>query len=186
MSKSLSNAIGLTEPPHEMLGKIMSISDEMMYRYYELLTDLSLTEISQLRQKAATGAANPMEFKIELARRIIADFHSPQRTQEAEEEFRRVFQNREQPPVTIATVLTIHSNDRSWVKGRNLIRLERLLYEEKLASSVSEAARKIKEGAVYVNGNRWQEPLMPLEKGQPNELLLKIGRHYRKVFINIV
>ena len=82
MSKSLGNAIGIQEPPQEMFGKIMSISDEMMYHYYELLTDLSLEDIAAMRQKAESGAVNPMELKIELARRILSDFHSAAATRQ--------------------------------------------------------------------------------------------------------
>src|SRR5262249_4949557 len=76
MSKSINNAIGLTEAPSEMFGKLMSISDELMYRYWELLTDVSMAEIQMMREKAASGAVNPMSMKMDLARRIVADFHS--------------------------------------------------------------------------------------------------------------
>src|SRR6266699_4749879 len=76
MSKSLANAIGIHEPPLEMYGKIMSVSDEMMWRYYELLTDVSAADIAKMKQHAASGAAHPMTLKKELARTIVADFHS--------------------------------------------------------------------------------------------------------------
>src|SRR5437868_10875694 len=76
MSKSLGNAVGIHEPPLEMYGKIMSISDEMMWRYYELLTDMSLAEIENMKQEVASGAAHPMALKKDLARRVVADFHS--------------------------------------------------------------------------------------------------------------
>jgi tyrosyl-tRNA synthetase len=185
MSKSLGNAIGIKEPPQEMFGKIMSISDEMMYRYYELLTDLSAPEIAALRQKAESGAIHPMQTKMDLARRIIAAFHSAEAARQAADEFRSVFQEREEPWGEIgATVLTIPSSG-PMVKGGNLLRLDRLLYEEKLATSVSEAARKLKEGAVYINGKRCSEPLLPLATQIPHELRLRVGRHYRKLVVNI-
>ena len=144
---------------------------------------MSLAEIAKVREKAASGELNPMDAKMELARRIISDFHSTQQAREAEEGFRRVFQEREQP--NLVSVLTIRA-DPSWVKGRNLIKLDRLLFEVGLASSVSEAGRKLKEGAVYVNGSRYRELLMPLDTSQPNELLLKLGRQYRKALVNVL
>src|SRR5437588_6031052 len=83
MSKSLGNAIGIHEPPLEMYGKIMSISDEMMWRYYELLTDISIAEIAKMKQDAASGAAHPMALKKDLARRIVTDFYSVEAGQKA-------------------------------------------------------------------------------------------------------
>jgi len=175
MSKSLGNSIGLTEPPSEMFGKVMSISDDMMYRYYELLTDLSVSEIADKRRKAESGEVNPMEHKIELARRIVSDFHSPQAGGEAEENFRRVFQQR-QAPAEIETH-RIHGIDGVVAEK---IKLDRLLADVGLASSVSEAARKIKEGAVSINGERWRKPIY-LVTG--NELVVQLGRrHLRVVF----
>jgi len=191
MSKSLGNAIGLTEPPSEMFGKIMRLSDKMMYRYYELLTDLSLTEIAQMRQKAESGVVNPpvnpMELKIELARRIVSDFHSPQAGREAEEEFRRVFQRREQPmeasmssfSADLSAVL-IKGGGTAAPDGQNLIRLDRLLASVGLASSVSEAARKLREGAVSVNGQPCREPLYSLAT---KELVIRVGRRHMKVIL---
>ncbi len=76
MSKSKGNYVGITEPPKAMFGKIMRISDDLMYRYYELLTDMQLPQIQQLRADVAAGSKDPMEVKMELGRRIVADFHS--------------------------------------------------------------------------------------------------------------
>ena len=86
MSKSLGNYIGINEPPAEIFGKVMSISDDLMWRYYELLTDLSLEQIVALKGAAANGERNPRDIKSELARVIIADFHSKEDAQRAEEE----------------------------------------------------------------------------------------------------
>jgi tyrosyl-tRNA synthetase len=180
MSKSLGNFIGLTEPPAEMFGKVMSISDEMMYRYYELLTDLSLAEIAAMRQRADFGNVNPMELKIELARRIVSDFHSPQAGKEAEENFRRVFQQRGRPEqIEVAVIANVSMTGES---GRR-IKLDRLLADKGLASSVSEASRKIREGAVYVNGEKYQKPVYEYDPEQVEELVLKLGRHYLKVVL---
>src|SRR5246127_1718663 len=92
MSKSLGNAIGIQEPPLEMYGKIMSISDAMMWRYYELLTDVQLPEIETMQRDAASGALHPMQAKKELARRIVGDFHSPEAANKAAEDWARQFQ----------------------------------------------------------------------------------------------
>lgn len=188
MSKSLGNFIGLTEPPAEMFGKVMSISDEMMYRYYELLTDLSLAEITAMRQRADFGNVNPMELKIELARRIVSDFHSPQAGRDAEDNFRRVFQQRQQPQEIETRTLPLAG---VLVKGKEAshgfdvlvshpIKLDRLIAAVGLASSVSEAGRKLREGAVSVNGQRCREPLY---QSVSNELLVQVGRHYMKVVL---
>src|SRR5467141_2561571 len=95
MSKSLSNYIGINEPPQEMFGKVMSISDELMWRYYELLTDLSLDEIATLRRAADSGERNPRDIKSDLAKMIVADFHSPGEAQQAQKQFDQVFKFKE-------------------------------------------------------------------------------------------
>ncbi len=188
MSKSLGNAIGLTEPPQEMFGKVMSISDELMYRYFELLTDLSIPEISELRRKVASGAIHPMATKMDLARRIITDFHGPQQARQVEEEFSRVFRQREQPQEvdtkTVAIKKVMAKPDGAYIRGTLCpIKLDRLLAAVGLASSVSEASRKLKEGAVSVNGNRCRDLLLDLDTSRKSELLLKVGRHHLKVVL---
>src|SRR5438552_6761877 len=97
MSKSLGNAIGIHEAPLEMYGKVMSISDEMMWRYYELLTDLSLADIEKMKRDVAAGAAHPMNLKKELARRIVADFHSTEAAAKAAEDWPKQYQKNEVP-----------------------------------------------------------------------------------------
>lgn len=186
MSKSLNNAIGLTETPKEMFGRIMSISDDLMYRYFELLTDLSAAEIEALREKAVSGAANPMSIKMDLARCIITDFHSAEKAQEAESEFRRVVQKREVPQEIetrrIAADTVVGKKD--WVtKDKLPIKLDKLLGATGMAPSVSEAARKIKEGAVSVNGNRHQDLWLEVDASGNPELLLKLGRQHIKVVL---
>jgi tyrosyl-tRNA synthetase len=193
MSKSLGNAIGIQEPPAEMFGKIMSISDEMMYRYYELLTDLSLAEIAALREKATSGAIHPMEAKMKLARRIITEFHSAEAARKAEEEFRRVFQQRQQPTEVEIRSLPVEQFLPYPALQRLLsqkpgatetpIKLDKLLADVGLVSSVSEAARKLREGAVSVKGQRCREPLYLLDARHTNELPLQVGRRYLTVIL---
>jgi len=189
MSKSLGNAIGLTEAPQEMFGKLMSISDELMYRYFELLTDLSIPEISELRRKVASGAVHPMATKMDLARRIITDFHGPQQARQAEEEFSRVFRQREQPAeietrsLSADRVLAKRNAQPGKAGEERPIKLDRLLAGVGLASSNAEAARKLKQGAVSINGRRCREPLFHLDTSRTNELLVQVGRRHLKVVL---
>ncbi|MFZ3262889.1 MAG: tyrosine--tRNA ligase [Terriglobales bacterium] len=108
MSKSLGNAIGIHEPPLEMYGKIMSISDDMMWRYYELLTDVRTEQITQMKVDAASGKAHPMALKKELARSIVADFHSVEAATKAGEDWAKQFQ-KDEAPESLDLVL-VHSN----------------------------------------------------------------------------
>src|SRR5271170_7863028 len=97
MSKSYGNYIGITEPPQEMFGKVMSISDQLMWRYYELVTDVSMADIERMRREVASGQAHPMKLKQELGKRIIADFHSREAAEQAAQDWSRMFQKDEAP-----------------------------------------------------------------------------------------
>jgi tyrosyl-tRNA synthetase len=164
MSKSLGNYIAITESPGEIFGKVMSISDELMWRYYELLTDLPLSEINDLRASAERGERNPRDIKVELARRVVTDFHSQQDAEEANREFDRRFRER-QAPTDIPTV------DRAAAT----IRLVKLLALEGLALSVSEAQRLIAQGGVRVNGERITDVKYELGSGSAEEALIQVG-----------
>jgi tyrosyl-tRNA synthetase len=94
MSKSYGNYIGITEPPQEMFGKVMSISDELMWRYYELVTDVSMADIERMKTEVASGAAHPMKLKQELGKRIVADFHSHEAAEQAAQDWSRMFQQK--------------------------------------------------------------------------------------------
>lgn len=143
MSKSLGNYIGINEPPAEIFGKIMSISDELMWRYYELCTDLSSREIDSLRSLAASGESNPRDIKAKLARIIVADFYSSADADRAEEEFNRIFRTRQAPDEVEERTI----GAGSW----NLVQL---LVEVGLAQSKAEARRLIEQGGVYIDGER--------------------------------
>ena len=171
MSKSLGNYIGITEPPQEMFGKIMSITDSLMWRYYELLTDLRPGEIAALRQSAEAGARNPRDLKVELARRVIADFHSTDAAVAAEEEFNRVFRRKEVPD---------EIEERALASGA--WKLPRLLVETKLAPSMAEARRLIEQGGVRADGERVAQPDAQIELQAGRALLLQVGkRHFLRV-----
>jgi tyrosyl-tRNA synthetase len=171
-----------------MFGKIMSISDEMMFRYYELLTDLSLVDIAAYRAKIQAGTLHPMEAKMELARRIIGEFHSAEAARKAEEEFRRVFQQRQVPTQVEERTVAVDNflmpiamvADASAIPGSEFIRIDKLLTHIGLASSVSEAARKLREGAVSINGKRCSKPRYEVDS---NPLLIQFGRRHMKVHL---
>jgi tyrosyl-tRNA synthetase len=172
MSKSKGNYIGITEPPEVMFRKVMQISDELMYRYYELLTEMSLAEIAALRRAVESGERHPMEAKIALGRAIVADFHSAAAAAAAAEEFRRVVQRKEVPSDIPLVALP------DGVVREGGIRVDKLLARVGLAESVSDATRKIKAGAVEINGERVRGLSIALNGG---ELLVQVGRNWRRV-----
>jgi len=143
MSKSTGNYIGINEVPTEMFGKIMSISDDLMWRYYELLTDMSVEEISAMRAAAERGERHPRDIKVELAKRIITDFHSTADAERAAEEFDRIFKQKLAPDEIEERAIA----PGAWELSQLLVSLE-------LASSKAEAKRLIEQGGVYIDGER--------------------------------
>lgn len=139
MSKSLDNYIGIDDSPREMFGKIMSISDDLMWKYYELLTDYSPQVISSMK----TSLQNPRDFKVELAKRIIKDFHSWETANEAEYEFNRWFVRKEVPDEIEEKFLP-----------EPVYKLVDLLVQTNLASSKGEARRLIEQGGVKIDGEK--------------------------------
>jgi tyrosyl-tRNA synthetase len=185
MSKSLGNAIGIHEPPLEMYGKVMSISDEMMWRYYELLTDVRVEQIAQMKADAASGKAHPMALKKELARGIVADFHSAEAAEKAAEDWAKQFQKGGVPDDVeeVAAVSIATFTAPSLVPEVLLIKLDKLLAHLGLADSVSDAVRKIKQKAVRVNGELKTAPRPPcnLKDLLKEPLIVKAGRKIKKV-----
>jgi tyrosyl-tRNA synthetase len=165
MSKSVGNYIGISEPPAEIFGKVMSISDELMWRYYELCTDLSLKEIAGLKAIADSGERNPRDIKAELAKRLIRDFHSAEDASHAEEEFNRIFRNKQTPEQV---------EERRLESG--LWKLSRLLVETELAPSVAEARRLIEQGGVYVDGERRTRHELEVSLGPKHAVLIQVGK----------
>jgi tyrosyl-tRNA synthetase len=147
MSKSLNNYVGIEEPPDQMFGKVMSISDDLMWRYYELLTDTTIDEINVLKFKCESGGENPRDLKVALAKSIIADFHSEQSADKAEEEFNRRFVKKEIPD---------EIEERTVVAGRHA--LQQLLVDVGLAGSKKESKRLIEQGGVKINGEKASAP----------------------------
>ena len=144
MSKSLNNYIGITDTPNEMFGKMMSISDDLMWRYFDLLSFRPVDEIAELKQKVEQGA-NPRDIKIELAKEIIARFHTDADAEAAHQDFIQRFQKNaipdDMPELTIAL-------------SADGIAIANLLKEASLVASTSEAMRMIKQGAVKINGEK--------------------------------
>jgi tyrosyl-tRNA synthetase len=175
MSKSLNNAIGILEKPLDMYGKLMSVSDEMMWRYYELLTDLQLSEIEKLRHES-----HPMEAKKHLARRIVADFHSAEAAKQASEDWARQFQ-KDETPENVERVVVAYPEVAASGRDGHAVKLDKLLARCGLADSVSDASRKIKQKAVRVDGEVKTELILPVQL--PTELLVRVGRNIRKVAI---
>jgi tyrosyl-tRNA synthetase len=165
MSKSLGNYIGINEAPNEQFGKVMSISDDLMFRYYELLTDVSLAEIQNLRADIGAGKRHPMDVKAGLAVRVIADYHGKPAAEAAREEFNRVFRKREIPE-DIET--------KKLVAGSFPTRLPKLIVFLGLAPSISEAQRLVESGAVEINGQRMTE--IKSEISAPGEYLFRVGK----------
>lgn len=143
MSKSLDNYIGIEEPPDQMFGKVMSISDDLMWSYYELLTDTSIDDVNVMKFKCESGAENPRDLKVALAKSIITDFHSQQSADKAEDEFNRRFVKKEIPD---------DIEERQIASGTR--KLAELLTEVGLAASKGEAKRLIEQGGVKVNGEK--------------------------------
>jgi tyrosyl-tRNA synthetase len=173
MSKSLGNYIGINEPPNEQFGKVMSISDDLMFRYYELLTDVPMAEVQKMRADVAAGQRHPMEVKADLAVRIITDYHGAQAAEGARDEFNRVFRKGSVPE-------DIETKELALTGGP--LRLTKLLASLKLASSVTEAQRLIESGAVHMNNERITD--VKAEITATGEYLFKVGkRRFLKLLV---
>jgi tyrosyl-tRNA synthetase len=193
MSKSFGNAIGIHEPPLEMYGKIMSISDEMMWRYYELLTDVQVAEIEKMKREA-----HPMQAKKELARRIAADFHSADAAAKAGEDWGKQFQKHEVPEdveqVTIPLQRVNAAGSKELSDGNSycaldnpqlpnvrLVSFDKVLVEAGFVSSRTEGARKIKENAVRANDIRVNRVLVAFQL--QSEKVVRVGKKMKRVLI---
>jgi len=191
MSKSLGNAIGIHEAPLEMYGKVMSISDEMMWRYYELLTDVQVAEIEKMKREA-----HPMQAKKELARRIVGDFHTGDVAAKAAEDWARQFQKSEVPEelelvdVRLADVVlegrgggAVRVVARQAVDpgDRYLIRVDKLIRQAGLSNSNTEAATRVRSGAVSIDGESLGPEEFIVYMAANLYAVLRVGRRMKKV-----
>ncbi len=168
MSKSLGNYVGVTDAPGEMFGKLMSISDSLMWRYYLLLTDLTAAEIEAMRAQVAGGALHPKQAKVDLAVRIVSEFHGEAQADDAAREFDRVHAHGELPS-DLREVLVDFSTEPTRP-------LARVLVDADLAVSTSEAGRKIQQGGVKLGGERVDDTRHRLTPDRL-PLVLQVGRH---------
>jgi tyrosyl-tRNA synthetase len=199
MSKSLGNYVGISETPSDMFGKLMSLSDGMMWPYFDLVTDRTPQEIAALAEEVNTGAKHPMDVKMSLAKEIIAGFHGEAAAEKAAAEFQRVFRDRKAPeemkefvlkPQTQLGAIFIQSRNRDIVESQTITGLStesekwsRLLPYFGLASSASEAERVMKQGGFELDGNTVQDPAVRLDLTRRAAYSLRLGK---KKFLRIV
>ncbi len=175
MSKSVGNYIGITEPAKQIFGKVMSISDPLMYRYYELLTDVPVSQIEAWKKAAGKGEVNPRDLKAELARAITADFWSGAAAEAAAEEFDRVHKRKELPAdleINVVEASTIADSATIQTK----LSLIDIMMNLKLFPSRGEAKRVMQQGGVYLNGQRIDDINYLLDIREKKEHILKIGK----------
>jgi len=174
MSKSLGNTVGIDEPPRDMFGKVMSLSDPLMWRYYELLSlDTSLQELAAMRARADAGEANPRDFKVRLGREIVARFHGEGAAEDAVSEFQQRFKKGELPD---------DMPERQVVAAGGRLPIANLLKEAALTKSTTEARRMIEQGAVRMDGERVEDLAMEVEAGTTG--VFQVGkRRFAKVTV---
>jgi tyrosyl-tRNA synthetase len=197
MSKSLNNYVGISEPPADMFGKLMSLSDEMMWPYFDLVTDRTPERIAALADEVKSGAKHPMDVKMALAEEIIAGFHGADAARKAAAEFQRVFRDREAPEQmrefvlkAMLTAVSIQSRGKGVVTSQAVMGLStqsekwsRILPYLGLASSTSEAERVIKQGGFELDGSVVQNPAAKLDLTKSATHTLRLGK---KNFLRII
>jgi tyrosyl-tRNA synthetase len=164
MSKSLGNSIGVFDTPNNMFGKIMSVSDDLMWRFYELLSQVGAAELEAMKEQAASGTLNPKNAKIGLAKEIVARYHSSKLAENAMTEFENVFKKKNLPD-EIPVV-------KGW--GDELRGICNILKDHKLADSTSAARRLIQQGSVTINGGKISDVHQILSGNK--EYLIKVGK----------
>ncbi len=183
MSKSLNNAIGINEPPAEMYGKLMSISDELMWKYWVFLTDLRQSEVDALQAEVAAGTLHPMDAKKRLAQTITAGFHGNDAADHAQETWARMFQQKE----AAEDLEEVHISYADLVSpsgppGELQIRVSKLLLQTGLAASGAEASRKLAEKAVKVDGETVTNSSIALET-LPARLVVRLGKRAKAAVV---
>ena len=182
MSKSLGNYIGITEPAKEIFGKIMSISDPLMFRYYELLTDVPVSQIETWKSEAKAGRVNPKDLKVGLAKSIIRDFRDEKEAEEAAEEFDRVHKQKEVPANLETTVIDrVKMSDSVETQLRES--LINIMMDLKIFPSRGEAKRVVQQGGVYLDGQRIDDINYQVDITDIREHLLKVGKRKFYKFI---
>ena len=165
MSKSLGNYIGVAESPNDIYGKIMSASDDLMFRYYELLSDLPTEEIANLKEEITSGKAHPKTIKMRLATEITAKYHGNEAARKAEENFEQVFKKKKLPD---------EIPEKIFDRQTEAIKLPNLLFQADLVSSTSDGRRMIRQNAVSIDGVKCSDPNQDIPSD--GELLIKVGK----------
>ena len=173
MSKSYGNYVGIDEPPDVIFGKLMSISDELMLKYYELLSDITLEELRELKEGIMRGTVHPKAAKVNFAHEMVKRFHGAEEAIQAERNFERVFKNKE-VPADVETAVVKKDKDEIWIP--------QLLAGIGMLSSTSEGRRMIAQGGVSINGTKVTDENFSI--ADASELLIKVGkRRFKKVIL---
>jgi tyrosyl-tRNA synthetase len=197
MSKSLGNYVGITEAPGEMFGKMMSIPDELMWSYYELVTDRTPQEIDGLKKEVSSGKLHPMDAKMRLAEEVVSDFQGADAGRKAAENFQRVFRDRQAPQEmreihlrrTPGGFITSRSESPNIVQAitiplaANFEKWSKILAALELVGSTSEAERLIKQKGFEINGQIIQDPVVKLDADRAASYEVRLGK---KNFVRIV
>ena len=199
MSKSLGNYVGITEPPNEMFGKLMSIPDELMWSYYELLTDRTPGEIAALKTEVSAGELHPMDAKMRLAQEVVATFHTSDAAKGAAENFQRVFRDR-QAPEQIQELKVNRLGDRFIVISQTRAGVTEISQPHEISPigkerwskflalsghvpSTAEAERLIKQKALEVNGEIMSDPTVRIDFNEKAGYVVRVGK---KKFLRLV
>lgn len=174
MSKSLGNYIGISESPDDIFGKVLSISDELMFRYYELLSDMTLEEVASLKKDMEQGKVHPKEVKVRLAKELVSRFHDQSAADAAERNFDQIFKKHELPD---------DIPEKKVAVGEENVWIPKLLLDADMVKSTSDGRRMVKQNAVSVNGTKVTDP--SVEIPAKGEVLLKVGkrRFCRVIFV---
>lgn len=173
MSKSLDNYIGVNDSPKDMFGKTMRVSDDLMYRYYELLTNTTPQELKQLKDDVANKKKHPRDVKVNLAKVLVARFHSQAAAQSAEDEFNRIFVDKGMPDVVEEFLISAQS-----------IGLAQLMTQAGLSASNSEAARLIVGGGVQIDQQKISDTKMKLDLKAGESFIIKAGKKkFKKIVV---
>lgn len=169
MSKSMGNYVGITEPPSEIFGKIMSISDPLMFRYYELLTDEPLSQIERWKKEIKDNKLNPRDIKVRLAKAIVRDFWGAEEAEKTAEEFDRIFKHKEIPEEIEEKIIELKDKPPAVELIETMVNLQ-------IFPSRREAKRVMRQGGVYLDGQRIEDIAHKIDLGEKKEFVLKIGR----------
>ena len=197
MSKSLGNYVGIDESPKDIFGKLMSISDDLMWPYYELLTDFAPPVIVRLKEEVRTGVLHPMDAKMQLAHTIIANFHGEAAARSARDDFQRVFRDRQSPEevpeyriqrlttdsVRVSTGSGVATVSTHFIPATGREKWTRLLVMLGVLDSNSEADRLVKQGGFEIDGQRMDDVKKEADFSQPGSFLLRAGK---KKFLRLI